>query len=358
MTDHIAGKVLERVQASGRIEDVDVMAMRRFVFDSGSIEPDTVRRLFDIERVRKVHNPEWSDLFCEAVVDLAIHRTPPAGHLSAENAEWLIAEIGEREDARSDTELEALAAIVEKAREVPPAFSAYVLRQIKTAVVQSDGVDARGARLTPGAVGAPELKLLRRVLWGAEAGGHLAISREEAEALFDIADATTGAANDPAWNDLFARAVGNYLLGATARASLPRAAALQAWDKDYETDVVHVLTSFLNGAAKMFEGGWAAAAPGEGTLGEEVEKAVAADEAARAKARDGAARLVGEKADWLVDRVRRNGLVSGPEAELLAFVRREANLLSPELRALVESHSADAAPGTFGRRAGTPPRAA
>ncbi len=356
MADEIAGKVFERVQASGRIEDVDVMAMRRFVFDSGPVDPDAVRRLFDIERVRTAHNAAWSELFCEAVTDLAIYRTPPSGYLSEENAVWLIAQIGERKDARTDTELEALASIVEKAREVPRSFSAYVLRQIKSAVVHADGLDALGRPLTPGAVRAPELRLMQRVLWGAEAGGHLAISREEAEALFDIADATAGATNDAAWNDMFARAVGNYLIGATARPAISREAALQAWNQDYEADVVETLTRFLNGAAKLFQSGWASSVLREGALGDEVEKAIAADEAARAKARAEAERFVGEKADWLVDRVRRNGLVTGPEAALLAFVAREARELSPELRKLIDSQQG--APPSFGRRQGSPPRAA
>ncbi|MFO1148778.1 MAG: hypothetical protein U1E62_10405 [Alsobacter sp.] len=39
------------------------------------------------------------------------------------------------------------------------------------------------------------------------------VTRVEAEVLFDLAEATAGQDNDPAFPDLFARAFGNYLLG-------------------------------------------------------------------------------------------------------------------------------------------------
>jgi hypothetical protein len=351
------GAICERVRASGRIEDGDITAVRRIVYADGAVSAEELGRLFEIEHARKAHHREWSSFFREAVVDVALNQTPPLGYVSEANAEALIAAIGERRDARTDTELEALADIVQKAREVPPRFSAFVLKQIKNAVIYSDGVDAQGQPLSPGAVTASEIGLMQRVLWGAEAGGMLAISREEAEALFDIADATTGADNDPAWSDMFARAVGNYLLGATARQAISREAALQAWHTDYESDIVATLTRILRGTADVFETGLGAL--GEPSLASRTEFNIATDELERARAREKAENLHGEKAEWLVDRIRRNGLVTGPERELLEFVKREANLTSPDLRVLIDQLAEQAPeppPGrprkTFGRRTG------
>lgn len=188
MSETIASQVLDRARTTGKVADEDVTALRREIYDSGAVDQDELKNLFEIERARSAHNPLWSALFREAVVDLALFRTPPSGYLSDDNAQWLIAQIGDRKDARTDTELEALAALVERAQQVPLDFSAYVLRQIKNAVVYADGPDAAGRTLTPGAIAGPEIKLIQRVLWGAGCGGHLAISRDEAEALFEIAD--------------------------------------------------------------------------------------------------------------------------------------------------------------------------
>ena len=351
---HIAlQKIRDRVGQTGRIEDEDLAAARRFVYSDEVVSPDDIAGLFAIEQARADHNPGWSTFFREALVDIALNQTPPQGYLSDENAELLIGSIGERREARSDTALEALADIVAKAREASPRFSAFVLRQVKNAAIYSDGVDASGDRLRPGAVGPVEIRLMQRVLWGAEAGGMLAISREEAEALFDIADATAGADNDPAWDDLFARAVGNYLLGATARQAISREAALQAWDRPYESSIVSTLAAMLGGAGA----GLSAMSKilGEGTLGEETNYRIAVDELERARAAENAAQLQGEKAEWLLDRVRRNGLVTGPERSLLEFVQRNASLLTPELRALVDKVEPPEAPApgaraAFGRR--------
>lgn len=346
-------RIRDRVGQNGRIGDPDVAEARRFVYSDEIVSPEDIEGLFAIEQARTVHNPEWSAFFREALVDIALNQTPPAGYLSEDNADLLIRSIGERKDARSDTALEALADIVEKAREVPPKFSAFVLRQVKSAAIYADGVDANGRPLRPGAIGMPEIRYLQRILWGAESVGMLAISREEAEALFDIADATAGANNDPAWTDLFARAIGNYLLGATGRQAISRQAALQAWETPYESNVVSALAGLVGGVGTGFRSIFRTL--GEGTGGEELDYRIAVDELARARATEEAANLQGEKAEWLLDRVRRNGLLTGPERALLDFVQQNAALLTPELRALVDDvgkqAQAPAKPAAvFGRR--------
>ncbi|MFX8278006.1 hypothetical protein ABTL45_19260, partial [Acinetobacter baumannii] len=76
--------------------------------------------------------------------------------------------------------------------------------------------------------------------------GLLAVSREEAEALFAIADATTGADNVADFENLFARAIGNYLLGATGRSVPPRDVALK-WQTEapYKADVVKAVGNVM-----------------------------------------------------------------------------------------------------------------
>lgn len=321
--------LLDKVQATGVIDDAQTLVMRRCIYADGAVTRAEAGSLFKIERARRTHNDAWSALFREALVDLALNQTPPNGYLTESDADWIIAQI--EKDARSDTQLEALVAIVETAREVPLRFSAYVLRQIKNAVVYGDGVDAQGQSLEPGAVGPAELRLLKRTVWGAGCGGLLAIGKEEAEALFDIADATTGADNAPEWEDFFARAVGNYLMGATERPVVTREEALEAWHTDYHSNVLNFLSGMLTGIS-AFD----LSALKEGSLQQRIDQRIAADEATRAEMRHAAERLVGEKAAWLVDRLNRNNLMNGAERQLLHFVKREASALSPELEAVIE----------------------
>lgn len=334
-----AVEILEKVRASGVIDNDLALAMRRCVYADGVISRAEAGALFDIERVRGAHNAVWSTLFRESLVDLALNQTAPHGYLTESDADWIIAQIGEKQDARSDTQLEALVAIVEQARDAPLRFSAYVLRQIKNAVLYGDGVDAAGRKLTPGVIGPVELQLMRRTVWGAGSGGLLAISKEEAEALFEIADATTGADNSPEWDDFFARAVGNYLIGATSRPVVTREEALQAWHTDYHADMLRFLSAMLTGISNFD-----LAALKEGTLQARVDQSIAHDEMARAQMREAAERLVGDKAGWLVDRLNRNDRTNGPERQLMRFIAEEARALSPELQAMIERLLPEAAP--------------
>lgn len=328
--------LLNEAVRDGAIGEAEVRGLRRALYGEGAPVGEAMRLLWEADKKRKVHSPEWSALFVEAALDVALRETPPFGYFPVDKAQKVMEALGEKGDVRVDTVLEALVAIVEKAQDVPTDFSAFVLRRLKSAVIYSDETTASGDRLTPGVIGLPELALIRRTVWGAGGEGLLAVSRAEAEALFDIADAAAGAPNAPEWEEFFARAVGNYLIGATGRTPLSRAEAFSAWHADYESDMVGMLGKMLGGARDAMRGKGIGEALAERSLSDRVALRIHAEEEARAAARAQAEKLTGEKADWLVDRVRRNGVLSGPEAKLLAFVRREATHLSPELRKLVE----------------------
>lgn len=328
--------LLEDAVRDGAIGEAEVRGLRRALYGEGAPVGEAMRLLWEADKRRKAHSPEWSRLFVEAALDVAIRETPPHGYFPADKAQKVMEALGGKGDPRVDTVLEALVTIVEKAQDVPTDFAAFVLRQLKNAVIYSDETTAAGEKLTPGVVGAPDLALIRRVIWGAGSEGLLAVSRAEAEALFDIADATAGAPNVPEWDEFFARAVGNYLIGATGRAPLTREEAFSAWHTDYESDMVGYMAKVLAGARDTMRGRGIGAALSERSLSDRIALRIHEQEEARAAAQDEAEKLTGEKADWLVDRVRRNGVLSGPEAKLLAFVKQEARLLSPEIKRLVD----------------------
>ena len=59
----------------------------------------------------------------------------------------------------------------------------------------------------------------------------ISITRVEAEILFNINDRTAEADNDPAWSDLFAKALANCVMAASGYVAPPREVALrqEAW---------------------------------------------------------------------------------------------------------------------------------
>lgn len=320
-----------RVGVSGKVEAADVLAVRRAVYGGDClVSRAEAEAVYAVERARRGHCREWSEFFVEALTDFVLNQELPVGYLSAENAAWLEGQIKLRKEPSMDGDMAIVANMIERASEVPASFAAFALRLAKEAVIYGDGADAKGRVHASGRVDEADVAMLKRILWGAGSEGLLAVSRDEAEALFAIADATTGAANVPEFDDLFGKAIGNYLLGATGRAVPSRETALR-WQTpaQYKVDVVQSLSQILRERGKInpkFLKDTQAT-----SLAQEVE-----DEHARLNVKrdveiEVAAIMTPEKASWLTDRIEKNGLMNGPEKALVKFIEREASNLGVDL---------------------------
>lgn len=339
MTLESISTIADRIFAKGKVEADDVLALRRAIYShDGLVDQPEAEALFAIERARSGHCQPWSQLFVEALTDYLINQVPPSGYLSDDNARWLTAQIMRRKEPSTDGDLALVTNIIENAREVPAAFSAFALRLTKEAVIYGDGPDARGRMHGFGRVTEADVEMLRRILWGAGSEGLMAISREEAEALVAIADATTGADNVREFEDLFARAIGNYLIGATGRAVPTREDALR-WEtqSEYKADVLAALTRVVTAAPDALDAGFIRdTLRNTRTLSEDVEAEHQRRNDVREAAMAAAAVMTPDKAGWLADHVNKNGAMNEPERALVRFIAREAASLDPSLKALID----------------------
>jgi hypothetical protein len=330
MSNTTLAEIAQRIAPTGRIEDADVVAVRRMVFSHEVVTRADAEGIYAIEHARRSHCAAWSTFFVEALTDYMLNQVEPVGYLSEDNAAWVTRQVRQRKEPSTDGDLELVTNLIEQARDVPASFSAFALRLVKEAVIYSDGPDARGRLHAHGRVTDADVAMLQRVLWGAGPEGLLAVSRDEAEALFAIADATTGADNDPTFDDLFAKAIGNYLIGATGRTVPSRADALR-WEgcATHKADIVAALSGALK-PAPIFD-----TLRNARTLREDVEHEHMHRNVKRELAIEVAAIMTPEKAGWLLDRVERNGLLNGPERALVRFIAREAGHLDPALDAII-----------------------
>jgi hypothetical protein len=79
--------LVEQVRATGVISPADVSAVRRALYgDDGTISLAEAEEMFALERVRRAHCREWSEMYVEALTDCVLNQQPPTGYLSAENA--------------------------------------------------------------------------------------------------------------------------------------------------------------------------------------------------------------------------------------------------------------------------------
>lgn len=336
-------EIARRVATSGKVEASEISELRRAIYNDGVVSRAEGEALFEIERARAAHSDAWSELFVEALTDYAVKREPPEGYLSEATATWMTAEFGKRKIASTDAEIELAINLIEKSREVPAAFASFALRLVKDMVLYGDGPDARGRPHDSGRISEADVLSLQRILWGAGSEGLMAVSREEAEALFAIAHASAGYDNDPQFDDLFAKAIGNYLLGATGRAVPSRDVAFRWETETYRTDAIGILQAVF-GASR--EADWQQLQkPGfykdtilnSRTLGQDLEHRFEIEDVAYDAAQLAASVMTPEKAGWLLNHVGQNGVTTGPEKALLRFIAREAAGLDPSLAKVMET---------------------
>lgn len=324
----LTGDIMAHVTASKHLTAEDAKAMRRAVYQDGAIDQGELETLFVLDEAAERRDPEWSAFFVEAVTDFIVNQEEPQGYVSKANARWLIDRIAKDGIVTTACELELLVTVLEKATSSPDQLSAFALDQVKHAVVHGDGPLARGA-LAPGRVGADEADLIRRVLYAFGGDGNIAVTRAEAEVLFDINDATAEADNDPAWADLFVKALANTLMAASGYRPPSREVALkrEAW-----------LSSETGGVgdffAKMVSGGLKGVFDAYRQPDTEERWAERNQRFSEASA---TAEVVSEaEATWLADRIGRDGTLHENEKAVLRFIAEQSPDIHPSLKPLIE----------------------
>ncbi len=321
--------VLSALAQRGRIDADDVLSMRREVFKDGVVSRFEAESLFRLNEAVKTGCEEWSEFFIDALTDHVVHQVEPRGYVSEDDGRWLMDHISHDGVVDTRQELELLVKIIETAKQSPDLLVAFALRQVKFAVVKGEGAVAKGV-LTPGVIGAAEVELLRRILYGYGGDGHVAITQSEAEVLFDINDSTIEAQNDPSWTDLFTKAITNYLMFVSGYAVPSREEALRRSEwLDERRGVGAFMSEMASGILdwdlrsmfdnyRVMENRWK-------EHNDLTEQRIADAE-----------QVTEAEAKWLAERIGRDGMVHANETALLRLLQKESPDLHPQLRSLLE----------------------
>ena len=331
MGELILGAPVAGLASRSRIVAEDVLLLRREVFRDGVVSRGEAESLFALDASCDDKCPEWSDFFVEALTDYLVHQEKPAGYVSQDNADWLIRAISTDGKVDTASELELLVKILETARKSPDRLVAFALSQVAIAVTEGEGVLARRrGSLTPGSIMEAEVELMRRILFAAGGDGHLGISRAEAEVLFDLNDRTAHADNHPSWDELFVKALANYLMCASGYTPPSREDALRR-DRLLEEEDVNIGRFF----SRMVSGGLSGIL--DAYRREDGAEAWHRARNARLEAETAIAeRIDNAEAEWLATRIGRDGRFHRNEAALLAFLRDESPEIHPALKPLIE----------------------
>lgn len=254
------------------------------------------------------------------MTDYVVNQTEPFGYVDKANARWLIAMISRDDLLWGDTELETLLQVLDKAASCPQFLEDFVLEAVRKSVIEGEGPTRRGMSLQPGQITAGEIDVLRRTLYAVGGPANIGIDRREAELLFDINDAMLDAEPNPEWSDLFVKAIANHVMTLSGYEPPSREEALrrERWLDEENAGVASLF-------GRMMQSGWrdilaAYTPPQERRLADQL-------------AREAEAVSQGE-AEWLRERIMRNGRVCENQKALLAFLKAEAPSIHPALSGL------------------------
>lgn len=314
------------LDAKGAITPADVLMLRREVFHDGVATRAEAESLFALDASAIEKCPQWFDFFVEAVSDYVVFSEPPSGHVSPDNAAWLRRTVSRDGRVDTGTELELLIVVMEKARSVPLDLSAYALQQVADAVI--DGAGPLSGEIRRGVIGAQEVSLLRRVLFAAGGQDNIAVSRPEAEVLFALNE-HAGPQTDRAFDDLFTRAIGSFLLSATGHETPTREQALaaDAFVADTDSDLGRFFSRMVSGGlSAIFDAA---------RQDDSIESHFRALNARRAEAEHAASAIDRQEVEWLARRIGRSGRLNRNEQALMAFLTENASSIHPDLDAVL-----------------------
>ncbi|RWE67405.1 hypothetical protein [Mesorhizobium sp.] len=316
--------------SKNRITAEDVVTLRREVLGDGVVTRGEAEALFALDATAKEKCAQWPDFLIEAVTDFIVHQEKPAGYISQDNADWLVRAISRDGMVNSRTELELLVHVLEKAKSSPNGLCAYALEQVAHAVIDGKGSLMHDGKLVAGLIAKAEVELLRRILYAHGGDGNIAITRAEAEMLFKINERTAAADNDPSWNDLFVKAIANFVMCSAGYEAPMRDVALRR-DSFFEQAEPEIGSFF----GRMVSGGLAGIMEAYRAPGDIESAWESKNKAAEALARR-AETIDGSEAKWLAERIGRDQPLRENERALLTLIKHVSPEIHPVLKPLID----------------------
>lgn len=322
---------VDEILARGSIKDIDIARFRRVLYDDGVISSEEAELLFRMNGGCALKDAAWSELFIESITDYIVFQELPQGYVTAANAHWLIDRVSKDGKIESRTELELIVNVLDKARWAPVSLVKFALDQVRRAVVTGTGPMRTGMPLAPGQITEGEVDLLRRMLYAFGGDGHVAVTRDEADILFDIDEAVQHADPNPAWTDLFVKAVANVIMAASGYAVPTREEALRQeaalHHPEQKTSVLAFLLAMVQSNLESVKDAYHDQTAEERALAhlEHQRIEIITNEP-----------ITEVEATWLAARLGRDGRLSPSEQALVAYLKHESPNIHPVLLEAVD----------------------
>lgn len=322
---------VEGMLATGAISSSDVARLRRVLHEDGIVSPVEADTLLRLNKHCAAKAAEWDEFFVEALTDYIVFQEVPLGYVNASNADWLIGRVSSNGLVNSKAEFDMIVNVIDKARWAPVSLATFALQQVKHAVVSGRGALRQGKSAGPGVVTAGEVDVLRRILYAFGGDGHVAVTRDEADILFDIDEAVAGAPANPAWTDFFVKAVANVVMASSGYRVPSREEALRQEaaliHPEQQTSVLAFLLSMVRANLNSVRDAYCDQTAEERALArlEHQRIEIITNE-----------QITEVEADWLASRIGRDGRLTPSETALVTYLKQESPKIHPALTEAVD----------------------
>ncbi len=320
----------DEVCRRGSIHEADVAKFRELYYEDGRIAADEADALFEINHTCRIKDPAWQEFFIEAICDFLVAHAEPRGYINIDNADWLVERITHDGVLETKTELEILIRAIDKARWSPESLVRFALNSVNDAVISGKDALRNGQPGKVGEITDADVELIRRIVFAFGGDGNVAVTRAEAEILFEINDATAELTNNAAWTELFVKAITGAVMAASGYRAPPRAEALRRehWlESRGDLSPVNFVQAMFDGGFTGFNDLFVKQGAEERELDrlEKERRAILTNE-----------EVTADEANWLVAQINRDGVLTYNESCLLAYLKSESQGLHPSLQSLLD----------------------
>ena len=300
----------------------EVLDIRRKVMAPEKVLKRDAEALMRLNETITTPTEAWKTLFSDAIVDYVVDSSASSGYLVADyKAKWLIEEIDADQHLDPETELNLLIKVMTKANIISPVLEVYMLKAVKDAVLNGSGFWAQGREMQAGCVGADDVELLRKIMYSVGGQGGIDISREEAEVIYDIHDATVGADNHESWDVMFSKMIACYMMAGMSSLEVDESWAVgrDVWlesDKGIDWSISNILKGYASFGKNQ-------ESPKPYVLDRDLQTSLEA--------------ITEEEAFWLIERINADGRLTPSEAKMLMYLEQECPNLHASLNGYIKS---------------------
>ncbi|MEQ8825833.1 MAG: hypothetical protein RIC14_15815 [Filomicrobium sp.] len=324
------------IRERGSIHEEDVAELRRAVYSDGEIDREEAELLIDLNSACPVQDPDWSEIYHEAITDYLVNQAEPSGYVTQPQAEWLISQLAPEGFLTRRKDIDLVIDVMDQARWVPEILIAFGLQQVAEAI-EGEGSVLRPADAQAGQIDDSEVEMVRRMIYAFGGDGCVAVTRSEAEMLALVNDQLDPENISDAWVELYVKAMANFLLGASGYAVPTREEALRSevWlEERGGLSPLEVLSSIAKLSLDDVIAAYRPQSIEETTiakLDKERRVIVTEDE------------LDADEAEWLVGRLGADAELNPADLALLSYIRENAVEIDPKVDELIDRHLPEAA---------------